>query len=650
MSHIFRVRSLGLVLLMAAVVQVAGCGSPEERAQAHYERGMQLLAKNDYVKASIELKNALQLKKELVGAWRGLAQIEEHNGQWESVTSILHTITELDPKDVDAKLRLARLMVLANSLDEAMKLVDAATLIKANDPSAMAIKAAIQLKLNDPKGAVQAADSALKIDPANTEALIVLAAVRMSQNDFDGALKLLETAPPAQADQLGIQLFKMKLYERLGNQQQVEQVLRKLVGLYPKEASFRKQLVRYYVDQKRQDEAEKEIRAIAATSPEDLEAGLDVVRFLNTFKGGDAAKQELITRIGAGGDVFRYQMALADLYFTEGKVDDSTKLLDELIHNAGSADKVRQAQIRLAELQLSRKNLDATEALAATILAKDARNGSGLKLRASVLMERGKYDAATADLREALNDQPRSAELMQLLAVVYERSGAIELADRQYADALRAANFDPATGLNYVAFLRRRGSNDARAEDILTELLEHSPKNIALLSALAQVRLARQNWTGAQEVSDTLRTVSNDKSVADQIVAAALSGQKKYDESIGILQDAYAARPGSAQAMYALVNTLVRAQKSDRALTFVQTVLEKDPANADALVLLASLQLASNEPDKAAATLQTAIKSQPKNVAGYRALGQPLSAKGQYRRDPEGAERRSAGAARQLRT
>ena len=61
-------------VLLLAVFLVAGCGSPEQRAQNYYERGMQLLSKQDYVKAGIEFKNAVQNKKDMVGAWRGLAR------------------------------------------------------------------------------------------------------------------------------------------------------------------------------------------------------------------------------------------------------------------------------------------------------------------------------------------------------------------------------------------------------------------------------------------------------------------------------------------------------------------------------------------------------------------------------------------------
>ena len=58
---------------------MAACGSPEQRAQSHYERGTQLLAQKDNARASVEFRNALKLDDKLVGAWLGLAQIEEQN-------------------------------------------------------------------------------------------------------------------------------------------------------------------------------------------------------------------------------------------------------------------------------------------------------------------------------------------------------------------------------------------------------------------------------------------------------------------------------------------------------------------------------------------------------------------------------------------
>ena len=85
------------------------CGSSADRAQSYYEHGMKLLAAHDNQRAAIEFRNAIKLKKDLMPAWRGLAQIEELNHHWQGLVPILATIVELDPKDVETKLKLASL-------------------------------------------------------------------------------------------------------------------------------------------------------------------------------------------------------------------------------------------------------------------------------------------------------------------------------------------------------------------------------------------------------------------------------------------------------------------------------------------------------------------------------------------------------------
>jgi tetratricopeptide (TPR) repeat protein len=176
-------------------------------------------------------------------------------------------------------------------------------------------------------------------------------------------------------------------------------------------------------------------------------------------------------------------------------------------------------------------------------------------------------------------------------------------------------------GLSYVAFLRRRG-NLERAEEVLTEMASRSPTNVAVLTNLADVRLARQNWIGAQEIAEKIRQLGNQNILADQVLGAALSGRGKYEESITALESAYAAAPASLQPLKILVNGFVRAQQLDRAVTFLQTVLQASPDNVDARVLLGDVQLQKNKPAEAVKSYRTAIERQPDNMAGYRALAE----------------------------
>jgi len=273
----------------------------------------------------------------------------------------------------------------------------------------------------------------------------------------------------------------------------------------------------------------------------------------------------------------------------------------------------------LAEMDVSKQNFAAAEPLIADILGKDRRNTNGLRLRAAIRIERGQLDNAIADLREALADQPKSPSLLLLMATAYERNGKPELADRQYADALKASGSDPAIGLRYVAFLQRQGSI-AQADDVLTEVANRNPRNIEILSTLAQIRLSRQNWAGALAIADAIRGVGNDAGVADQIKAAALAGQNKIDASIAALENAHVAAPDGVAPVTSLVAAYGRTGKLDKAELLLREELKKFPTNAQLLVLMGQTQLAANKPEEAVKSFNAAVLAQPKNEIGYTAL------------------------------
>jgi predicted Zn-dependent protease len=511
-----------------------------------------------------------------------------------------------------------------NVVDQAVDQANAALALEGRNPNALAFKAAVLLKLKDFNGAKREAQAAIEVDPSNAEALIVLAGERLSASDAEGALSIVNRPGLTykKEDEFAIALLKLQIYGHLKDVKQQETVLRKLIDLYPFEFVLQRGLINLYLSEKRYDDAEKELRALAAANSSDIALGLSVVRFLQQFRGADAARQEIVARIKAGGQqAFKYQLALADFDFAQGRAADSVQLLESLVNNARASDDVIAAQLKLAQIQFAQKNYEAVEPLVSSVLRKDNRNIDGLKLRASLLMQQGKVDTAIADLRRALDDQPRSSDLMVMLANAYERSGLIELAEKEYANAVKISDFNADIGLNYIAFLRRRG-NIERAEDILTELTRRSPNNVAVLSVLGEVRLARQNWNGAREVGEAIRQLGNTQGLGDQILAAALTGEGKYGDSIKILEDLKTNSPAAVQPMGALVNTLVRANRLDEAISVLQKVLKESPQNAEAYVMLGSVQLLKKSPDEAVQSFQTAIKQQPKNAVGYNALAE----------------------------
>ena len=91
-----------------------------------------------------------------------------------------------------------------------------------------------------------------------------------------------------------------------------------------------------YVKEKRTEDAEKELRTLAAADPSDLQSGLNVVRYLQQTKGPAAARAELVVRSNGSGDTFPYQIALAEFDATQGKTADAVERLETLIKASSS--------------------------------------------------------------------------------------------------------------------------------------------------------------------------------------------------------------------------------------------------------------------------------------------------------------------------
>jgi len=612
-----RAKFIGLLFLLPLVL--AGCSSPEERAKGYFDRGMALFAKHDDLEARVQLVTSLKFKSDNIAAWRALAVIDE---KFSSPTLFgdLRRIVELDPNDLSARLKMVRIMVRAGAGDAALKVIEAAS--EGDKPNAdlHALKASILLRSRDVAGAVREAQRALEIDAGNAEATMIVASKKAEDGDVDGALKLLNgisTKEPA--DALRISMQKVGLYAKKGDLPQAESLLVKLVSENPKQPTFRNQLVQFYISGRRFDDAEKLLRSTAEANPTDDKAGIDLVQFLTTVKGPPAGRDELNKRIKAGGDVFNYQLALSELDVAQGNATEAEQQLKSLVSGSTAPDRKLMAQSKLAELYVSKANFPAAEPLIAAILKADRRNLSGLRLRAAIRIEQGQFDNAIADLREALNDQPKSTELLLLLAAAYERSGKNELADRQYADALKISGGAPNIALRYVAFLQRRG-DVSHAEDVLTDVVARNPSNSQLLTALAQIRVARKNWAGVLAVADNMSKLGANRAIVDQILASALAGQNKVAESLLALEDAHAVAPDAVQPIVSLVSTYTRLGKTDKAEALTREMLKKFPDNAQLLVLLGQTQLAQNKTDDAVKSYKTAIAKQPKDPVGYTAL------------------------------
>ncbi len=614
-------RKWGRGLACLAFLVIVGCESPEEKVQSHYEDGLELLEEGKHVKAGLEFRNALQINGKFVPALFGMSMVEEKAGNLQGVRGFLNRVIDLDPKHFEANVRLGRIRLLEGRIDKALELSDTSMGLKADDAGALSLRAAVLYKLDDKEGAISAAKKSLEIEPGNNDAISVLAAERIAAGKVLEAIAYLDQGLELDEKSITLQLIKIQALDSIEEDDAAEKVLEQLVGFYPEQKGFKTALVRLYISHERIEAAEKLVRAIAEELPDDLNASLDVVRFVRSLRGAEAGEIEFERLIAEGGPhEFSFRLGLAGLQFAAGKRDEAKKILTDIINEGKSEENILEAKNRLAELLIADGENDAAFDLVNVVLTADTKNLDALVIRASLYVNvKMNNDAAILDLRTVLKDKPDSVRALMLLGKAHERNGSIELADDKYTNAFQVSNATPIVGLAYANFLVKNSSLE-RAENALIKVLIRNPRNIRAYRSLAQIRISRQNWAGAQEIADVLEDLGDDKTLTSQIKGIALQGQEKFGQSIDAFEDAQSATPEALRPMVALVRAYIRDGKLERAETFLQAVLESSKNNLFAKVLMAQLHVLNGKLDLAEAGLKEAIASNPDVALGYSSL------------------------------
>ncbi|WP_340148671.1 tetratricopeptide repeat protein [uncultured Sneathiella sp.] len=604
---------LALVIVMFSV---AACDTPEEKAQAHYEAGMAFVAEENFAKAGVEFRNALQINENFADGWYGLALVEENDGNWRKYAGNILKAIEVDPKHFKAQIRYGKIMLLSGKLQKALETSELVNELAPRSPDALALKAAVLFRLGDKTGAIEAANAALTLDPANVDSVLILAAEKLSKKDPEAAIDILDRGLGHSKGNAQLQVIKIRALETLGKAEEVIQVFQELIADNPDNSAFRKSLVRFYLKNGQRDEAEKEIRTIAVENPEDVTANLDVVRFVKTLKGDEAATIELEQLIETHPDVVDYRFALATLAEAAGQDEKAMVILGTIIDKASAIEDEITAINKLAQLHFVRGEYDEAWAYAEDALEIDWTSTDALVLIGAMQIDKGEIDAAISTLRSSMRQQPESVRAALLLAKAHEINGSHELAEDRFAAAYRFSKQSPRVGLAYAQFFIRQG-NYSRAERLLENIAKMKPTEINALKLLADVKLKEEDWMAAEKIADRIRAVDSMNAAAYQISGAALAGMRNPEESQEAYKKAYEATPETGQAMAALVQSYLRGGNIAEAERFLDDALGKSENKYLARTLMAQIQTHKNNLGEAERLLKEAISSDPAEASGY---------------------------------
>ena len=606
---------LAAIFLLFCIVS---CSTPEEKAEKYYEKGMALL-ETDPDKAKLEFQNALQLKKNMTKAMYGIALVAEQKGDWKATFGLMNKVLQQDPKHVDALVKTGQLLLAGGKLDFALERSNSALRLDKNNVPAINLHAAVLLKLNDAKGAIEYANLALAKDPGNQDAYVVLASERLVAKDEAKAIEHLDKALAKNEKNLSIHLIKIKALENLSRTKEVEQNLQRVIKLFPDSVYARKTYAQFLLKFERKQEAEQQVRAIAASAPKDIQAKLDVVKFLIATKGAEAGRKELEGFVKKEPENYELAFALTNLYRAQNNPTEEDKLLNQISEKAGDTLNGFKARGLIAsKLIMAGKKEEASKLLNA-ILEADKSNQLALTLRAGLALEAKKYDEAIADLRAVLGDSPDYSKAALMLATAHEASGSPELADEHFLKSFESSKFAPEYGMPYVDFLMRRKQPE-RAEKALQDMLEANPNDALVMRALAQLKISRGDYIGAQELADKAKKIGASNPVTDQIMGAISLSKNDAEGTISAFKRAFDANPNDSESLVVIVKSYVQDGKPKEALAFINNVLATNPNNVVAKIIQGQLYTLAGNQLQASQAFNEIIQAQPNSPVGYQQL------------------------------
>ncbi len=618
--------SLRSLLAVLIAFTLAGCESAEERAQRHLAEGQALLEAGDPVRANLEFRNALKLDDRLLNAHFGLADAAMAQNDLGTAFSNLQRVVQIDPDNVRGLENLGQLLLAANQVEDALDVSVRAIELAPDRPSALALRAALALRLSDPDLAEELALRAIELDQSNLEARGVLAALRLQEGRPREALAELDKGLEADPANISFSLMRIVAFERLGDEQSVGKTLQSLSEQYPGNTALIRQLANWRLRQGDQDGAVATVRTFGARADATVPERISVVEFIAQISGLDAARAELKSYLLAETDPEKtlvYHSAMAELDTARGEFNVAIANLQQALEGVEASPAALGAKVSLASLLLSQGQADQALAVVDKVLAEDPNSVPALGLRGRIAFSKGDFSAAILDLRAALAQAPEDPQLLLQLAEAHQAAGNTELAGDRLAEAANASGFAPAPSLAFARFLRQSQQLDA-AERAIEQALSNAPANGDLLRALAQLRLERGDWIGAEAVAETLRQITTETGVSDlnarsatEIQAVAASGRGDVDLSISMLTSLHEEEPLSGSTLAVLVQNYVLAGRRDEAFVFIEKVIAEDSDNGEALVLRGALQRDAGQMDAARASFDEAIQVDPTNAKAY---------------------------------
>ena len=154
-------------------------GCEEQRKGQFLEQGIVFFDQGNYKEAELEIKSAIQEDPSVSEPYYYMALLNEKAKKYKAMKANLLETVKLDPEKIKARLKLGKVYLLFNEIDNASKEIESVLVKNPEQLDALSIKASILIRQKKTEDALIIIDNILKKDPAHIEAISLKVVVLM---------------------------------------------------------------------------------------------------------------------------------------------------------------------------------------------------------------------------------------------------------------------------------------------------------------------------------------------------------------------------------------------------------------------------------------------------------------------------------------
>ncbi len=622
---LFSLRALPVAFLF---VLLAACKGTEKDAQQYIEKGKALQDQGNIELAQVQFKIALRIQPKLADTYYRLALVDEQKQDLQGMHNNLTTAISLDPKHIEAHLKLGQLYLIRFEFEKAH--TEAATVLQLQPGQAggLTLRTATLFSQWKKAESLVVVSRGSKNNPDHYDDMTLQASIHLAGQRYAEALAILKRDIELNPKDIGIQLMKIRAEAEIGDYNGAVADYQTLMSQNPDARELISGMVALLLAVGRQEQAEGFLLQVIDKDAYNVQAKLKLVELIEHRNEAEAERM-LMHFVDAQPKTLPLLAKAADFYEAHKRYTDAKAVLNRIFQLEKTGKEGLSAKTKLARIALAQSDGIKAGALIAEVLAVDSANPEALLLRATMRLDQHDADAAIADLRAALRAQPNLTAAHMMLARAYSQKGYLELATSTQRKAFENDTTNIEAVLPVVTLMLQEGHDLAKAEQILeSALAANSGSRLGLergLEMLAQVRTARKNWDGAQAAVTELGRLPGAAAAALFLSGEILSKQGNYADAIKKYQQTLTERPNFPLAIQSIAQAYLAGGNSTQLIAYINSFIERNPNIVEAHNVLGMAYGVEKKWADATKVLREALVMDPKSVSTYEALAKVYS-------------------------